>query len=102
MTYDLIDKIYKPTGVTLTDAEGFEYPEMEQVEGYFVNVLPPLNDTIDEDGNLIVNPLKEHIVTPQAPVRKFAGRSDTICLMFADRAGWLALGIEIVEESIDE
>ena len=102
MTFDTIGTIHKPTGVILTDAEGFEYPEMVAVDGYHVNVLPPMNDTTDIEGTVIVNPLKEHVVTPQAPVRKFGGRSDTICLKFVDRAEWLALGIEVIKESTDE
>ena len=30
---------HEPTGETLTDGEGFEYPEMAPVPGYHVNVL---------------------------------------------------------------
>ena len=88
MTYNILGAIYKPTGVTLTDKDGFEYPEMEQVEGYFVNVL----DATEE--------LKPYIVTPEQPVRKFAGRGDTVFLMFKDRDEWLSLGIEKIEEEV--
>ena len=35
---DLVGTIYEPTGKMLTDAEGFEYPEMAPVDGYHVNV----------------------------------------------------------------
>ena len=35
---DLVGTIYEPTGVTLTDAEGNEYPETAPVEGWHVNV----------------------------------------------------------------
>ncbi|MDQ7061568.1 MAG: hypothetical protein Q9M43_10740 [Sulfurimonas sp.] len=63
MIYDLIDKIHKPTGNTLLiDSEGFEYNEMVALTGYHVNILPPLNDTTDKDGNVIVNPLKAFVV----------------------------------------
>lgn len=100
MIYDLIGTIQAPTGVTLTDADGFEYPETVAVVGYHVNVLPPLNDTADIDGNVIVNPLKAHIVEVNTPARVFGGRKDTICLKFADRAEWLALGYEEIEKEI--
>jgi len=86
MIYDLIGTIYKPTGVTLTDSEGFEYPETEAVQGYHVNVLE------------LTEALEPYVITPTTPVRKFAGRSDTVCLQFADRDEWLALGIEEVED----
>ncbi len=99
MTYNIIDKIYKQTGTMIVD-DGIEYPEMKQVVGYHVNVLPPLNDTTDKDGNLIVNPLKPYIVTPQAPVRMFSGRSDTVCLQFKSREQWLSMGIEKIEELV--
>ena len=100
MTYDLIGTIQKPTGVTLTDTEGFEYPEMEQVQGYHVNVLPPMNDTIDEEGTVIVNPLKAYVVEVNTPTRVFGGRSDMICLKFASRAEWLSMNIEVEEEIV--
>lgn len=35
---DLVGTIYAPTGVTVTDDEGFEYPETAPVDGYHVNV----------------------------------------------------------------
>lgn len=35
---DLVGTIYEPTGNTLTDAEGNEYPEQAPVDGYHVNV----------------------------------------------------------------
>lgn len=34
---DVIGTIRQPTGNTLTDAEGFDYPEMEAVPGYHAN-----------------------------------------------------------------
>ena len=101
MTYDLIGTISKPTGVTLTDSEGFEYPEMAAIDGYHVNVLPPLSDTTDEEGNVIVNPLKAYVVEVNTPSRVFGGRSDLVCLKFTDRDEWLALGIEKEEDEID-
>ena len=35
---DVIGTIYKPTGTMLTNEEGMEYPEMEAIEGYHVNI----------------------------------------------------------------
>lgn len=35
----VLPMLHEPTGETLTDAEGFEYPEMTPVPGYHVNVL---------------------------------------------------------------
>lgn len=86
MTFDLVGTIYKPTGVTFTDSEGIEYPEMEACNGYHVNVLE------------LTEALESYVVTPTTPVRKFAGRDDTICLQFADRNEWLSVGIEVIED----
>ena len=36
--FDTIGLIHKATGVMLTDAEGFEYPEMAPVPGWHVNL----------------------------------------------------------------
>jgi hypothetical protein len=67
---DDIGAIYEPTGKTLTDDEGNEYPEMAAVAGYHAN-LRKLSDKADtliqhlEDGG--------HIITPPAtPARGFA------------------------------
>ena len=67
---DDIGSIYAPTGKTLTDDEGNEYPEMAAVSGYHAN-LRKLSDKADkpikhlEDGG--------HIITPPAtPARGFA------------------------------
>ena len=92
MIYDLIGTIYKPSGVMLTDEEGNEYPEMVALADdsgnpyYHVNVLEVTDD------------LLPYVVTPTSQVRVFAGRDDTVCLKFKDRAEWLALGYENVEE----
>ena len=87
MIYDLIGTIYKPTGTMLKDSEGNDYPEMKAVDGYHVNVLPPLAES-----------LERYVVTPTTQMRVFAGREDTICLKFKDRAEWLSLGYEAVED----
>ena len=100
MIYDLIGTIQAPTGVILTDAEGFEYPEMVAVDGYHVNVLPPMNDTTDIEGTVIVNPLKAYVVEVNTPTRVFGGRSDMICLKFVNRDEWLSMNIEVEEEIV--
>lgn len=86
MTYDLIDKVYTPTGVTLTDSEGNEYLEMEATIGYHVNMLEVTEAT------------QPYVIQVNTPSRKFAGRDDTVHLKFANRDEWLALDIETMEE----
>ena len=67
---DEIGAIYAPTGKTLTDDEGSEYPEMAAVPGYHAN-LRKLSDKADtriqhlEDGGDIITP-------PATPARGFA------------------------------
>ena len=90
MIYDLIGKIYKESGVMLTDSKGFKYPEMVEVEGYHVNVLD-----LTEEERAILEP---YVVTVNSPSRVFAGRNDLICLRFKDREEWISLGFENVEE----
>ena len=87
MIYDLIGTLYKPTGIILKDKEGNEYPQMEAVEGYLVNILPPLVET-----------LEKYVTEPTHKQRVFAGRDDTICLKFKDRDEWLSLGFEKIED----
>lgn len=36
---DIIGTIYQPTGNTLTDEEGNEYPEMAAIDGYHANLI---------------------------------------------------------------
>jgi len=42
---DIVGVIYEPTGVTLTDDEGNEYPATAPLDGYHVNIRL-LNDTM--------------------------------------------------------
>ena len=58
---DTIGVIYKPTGVMLKHEDGTEYPEMQAIEGWHVNVwvLP------DEDATA----LQPYVITPTNPVR---------------------------------
>ena len=92
MRFSIVDKVYKPTGVMLTDSDGNEYPELAPIEGYHVNALN-LNEEDREK-------LAPYIVEVDTPYRKFAGRNDMICLKFANRDEWLAQGYEVIEEEI--
>ena len=74
--FDIIDKIYTPTGETLKDGEGNEYPEMVAVKGYHVNTLPEFMN----------NRLISFMVEPTNKRRIFGGRDDTVCLCFKDEA----------------
>jgi hypothetical protein len=56
---DIIGAIYRPTGNTLTDDEGNEYPEQAALEGYHVNIRAEA--PIEELGSFRVY--------PNAPVR---------------------------------
>jgi len=58
---DIIGTIYEPTGNMLTDDEGFEYPEMEAIDGCHANLIA--SDGLD---------LPE-IEKPATPYRKWAG-----------------------------
>lgn len=58
---DIIGLIYKPTGVMLTDDEGFEYPEQAPRDGWHVNTTEEMPEWA------------EYQVTPTVPYRIFAG-----------------------------
>jgi hypothetical protein len=62
---DVVGTIYKPTGETLTDAEGNEYPEMAPMDGFHVNLVT----------KSLPNELKDYVVIPETPSRVFAGIS---------------------------
>jgi len=59
---DIIGTIYEPTGNTLTDDEGFEYPEMVALDGFHTNLKA-------QQG---IAGLPE-ITAPSTPYRKWAG-----------------------------
>jgi hypothetical protein len=59
---DIIGTIYAPTGNTLTDDEGMEYPEMQASDGYHANMKA-------DDG---IEGLPT-IDAPATPYRKWAG-----------------------------
>lgn len=59
---DPVGEIYTPTGNTLTDPDGVEYPEMALVPGWHVNFI----------GELPTMP-SAYIINPTTPSRVFAG-----------------------------
>ena len=62
---DVVGVIQKPTGVMLTDDEGFEYPEMAALDGWHVNIR--LSSSVCRGA---VEALDiAHGVTPVAPKR---------------------------------
>ena len=56
---DIIGVIYRPTGNTLTDEEGNEYPEQAALEGYHVNIR----------AEAPIEELESFRVYPNSPVR---------------------------------
>lgn len=67
---DEVGTIYAPTGNTLTDDDGNEYPEIAPVQGYHLNLRKMRDEadsiiTILEDADLTIDP-------PATPSRKFA------------------------------
>jgi len=65
---DLVGVIYEPTGETLTDDDGNEYPETAPIDGWHVN-LRLLNDTMREAVEAID---AAYGVTPSSPSRVWA------------------------------
>jgi hypothetical protein len=62
---DIVGIIHEPTGVILTDAEGIDYPEMQAITGWHVNIRLP-NDNM----STIVDSIYEtYGVTPETPSR---------------------------------
>ena len=57
---DVVGVIHKPTGTMLTDAEGFEYPEMAALDGWHINIRI-LNDNKRAD----VEALSAYFVDPE-------------------------------------
>jgi len=62
---DVVGTIYKPTGETLIDAEGNEYPEMAPIDGFHVNLAV----------EVLPAELAAYVVIPETPSRVFAGIS---------------------------
>lgn len=76
MQPDIIGTIYKPTGNTLTDSEGFEYPEMQAIEGFHVN----FQQEVPELADYKCDP------QPVTPHRVYTGGITPVCYMFPDEA----------------
>ena len=62
---DVIGTIYEATGVTLTDGNGMDYPEMAALDGWHVNIRLSSETMRDVAEALDVS----HGVTPDAPRR---------------------------------
>ena len=62
---DVVGTIHEPTGNTLTDDEGNEYPEMAALDGWHINIRI-LNDTKRADVEALD---AAHGVTPNSPSR---------------------------------
>ena len=62
---DVVGVLQEPTGVTLTNDDGMEYPEMEALDGWHINIRLTGDFLRDETKALDVS----HGVTPSAPKR---------------------------------
>ena len=62
---DVVGTIHEPTGVTLTDSEGMDYPEMAAVDGWHINIRL-VGDTMRETVEALD---ATHGVTPNSPSR---------------------------------
>ena len=65
---DLVGVIYEPTGETLTDAEGNEWPETAPLNGWHLNIRL-LNDTMRAETEALD---AQYGVTPNSPSRVWA------------------------------
>ena len=62
---DVVGTLHEATGNTLTDDEGMEYPEMQAMTGWHVNIRltgDAMRDTVEAIDT-------SHGVTPEAPMR---------------------------------
>jgi hypothetical protein len=62
---DVVGVLHEPTGVTITNDEGMEYPEMAALDGWHVNIRLSSDTMRDAVEALDVS----HGVTPDAPKR---------------------------------
>ena len=62
---DVVGLLQEPTGDTLTDDDGMEYPEMAALDGWHVNIRL-LNDVVRDSVEALD---VSHGVTPDAPKR---------------------------------
>ena len=62
---DVVGTLHEPTGNTLTDEDGMEYPEMQAMTGWHVNIRltgDAMRDTVETLDT-------SHGVTPETPMR---------------------------------
>jgi len=62
---DVVGTLHEPTGVTLTDEDGVEYPEMQAMTGWHVNIRL-VGDAVRETVEALNT---SHGVTPETPMR---------------------------------
>ena len=62
---DVVGTLHEPTGATLTDDEGMEYPEMQAMTGWHVNIRL-VGDAVRETVEALDT---SHGVTPETPMR---------------------------------
>ena len=62
---DIVGTLHEPTGATLTDDEGMEYPEMQAMTGWHVNIRL-VGDAVRETVEALDT---SHGVTPETPMR---------------------------------
>jgi hypothetical protein len=62
---DVVGVLHEPTGVTLTDDDGMEYPEMQAMTGWHVNIRL-MNDTLQSTVETLD---ATHGVSPESPKR---------------------------------
>ena len=62
---DVVGTLHEPTGATLTDDDGMEYPEMQAMTGWHVNIRL-MNDTLQSTVEAID---ATHGVSPESPKR---------------------------------
>ena len=62
---DIVGTLHEPTGATLTDDEGMEYPEMQAMTGWHVNIRLT-GDAVRETVEVLDT---SYGVTPDAPQR---------------------------------
>ena len=62
---DVVGTLHEPTGATLTDDDGMEYPEMQDMTGWHVNIRltgDAMRDTVEALDT-------SYGVTPEVPMR---------------------------------
>ena len=62
---DVVGTLHEPTGATLTDEDGMEYPEMQAMTGWHVNIRL-MGDAVRETVEALDT---SHGVTPETPIR---------------------------------